>query len=179
MGGPMMGFDLPSIDVPVTKAMNCVIESSPELFPAPKPVMPCIRCARCADACPVNLQPQELYWFSKSSQLEKAREYNLFDCIECGCCTYVCPSNIPLVQFYRYAKSEIIAQDKSKEAANTARERNEFRLARIEREKKERAERHAQKALGAQDKHAEEEKKSTIAAAMERVKQNQQENIKN
>ena len=179
MGGPMMGFDLPSIDVPVTKAMNCVIESSPELFPAPKPVMPCIRCARCADACPVNLQPQELYWFSKSSQLEKAREYNLFDCIECGCCTYVCPSNIPLVQFYRYAKSEIIAQDKSKEAANTARERNEFRLARIEREKKERAERHAQKALGAQDKQAEEEKKSTIAAAMERVKQNQQENIKN
>ena len=179
MGGPMMGFDLPSIHVPVTKAMNCVIESSPELFPAPKPVMPCIRCARCADACPVNLQPQELYWFSKSSQLEKAREYNLFDCIECGCCTYVCPSNIPLVQFYRYAKSEIIAQDKSKEAANTARERNEFRLARIEREKKERAERHAQKALGAQDKQAENEKKSTIAAAMERVKQNQQENIKN
>ena len=180
MGGPMMGFDLPSIEVPVTKAMNCVIESSPELFPEPKPVMPCIRCARCADACPVNLQPQELYWFSKSSQLEKARDYNLFDCIECGCCTYVCPSNIPLVQFYRYAKSEIIAQDKSKEAANTARERNEFRLARIEREKKERAERNAQKALGAQEKQADEEKKSTIAAAMERVKQTQQqENVKN
>jgi electron transport complex protein RnfC len=179
MGGPMMGFDLPSIHVPVTKAMNCVIKSSSELFPTPKPVMPCIRCARCADACPVNLQPQELYWFSKSSQLEKAREYNLFDCIECGCCTYVCPSNIPLVQFYRYAKSEIIAQDKSKEAANTARERNEFRIARIEREKKERAERHAQKALGAQNNQAEDEKKSTIAAAMERVKQNQEENIKN
>ena len=179
MGGPMMGFDLPSIHVPVTKAMNCVIESSPELFPAPKPVMPCIRCARCADACPVNLQPQELYWFSKSSQLEKARDYNLFDCIECGCCTYVCPSNIPLVQFYRYAKSEIIAQDKSKEAANTARERNDFRLARIEREKKERAERNAQKALGANEKQADDEKKSTIAAAMERVKQTQQENIKN
>jgi electron transport complex protein RnfC len=178
MGGPMMGFDLPSIHVPVTKAMNCVIESSPELFPDPKPVMPCIRCARCADACPVNLQPQELYWFSKSSQLEKAREYNLFDCIECGCCTYVCPSNIPLVQFYRYAKSEIIAQDKSKEAANTARERNEFRLARIERDKKKRAERNAHKVLGAQEKQADDEKKSTIAAAMERVKQTQQENIK-
>jgi electron transport complex protein RnfC len=179
MGGPMMGFDLPSINVPVTKAMNCVIESSPELFPSPKPVMPCIRCARCADACPVNLQPQELYWFSKSSQLEKAKDYNLFDCIECGCCTYVCPSNIPLVQFYRYAKSEIIAQDKAKEAANTARERNESRLARIEREKKERAERHAQKALGAQEKNSDDEKKSTIAAAVERVKQTQQENIKN
>ncbi|MSQ80563.1 MAG: electron transport complex subunit RsxC [Candidatus Methylopumilus sp.] len=179
MGGPMMGFDLPSINVPVTKAMNCVIGSSPELFLPPKPVMPCIRCARCADACPVYLQPQELYWFSKSSQLEKAIDYNLFDCIECGCCTYVCPSNIPLVQFYRYAKSEIIAEEKAKEAANTARERNEFRLSRIEREKKERAERNAQKALGAQEKQATDEKKLAISDAIKRVKKNQQENIKN
>ena len=53
-------------------------------------------------------------------------------------------------------------------------------LSRIEREKKERAERNAQKALGAQEKQADEEKKSTIAAAMERVKQTQQqENVKN
>ncbi len=74
---------------------------------------------------------------------------------------------------------KLLLKTKSKEAANTARERNEFRLARIEREKKERAERNAQKALGAQEKQADDEKKSTIAAAMERVKQTQQENIKN
>jgi electron transport complex protein RnfC len=95
----------------------------------------------------VNLQPQELYWFSKSDDFEKARDYNLFDCIECGCCSYVCPSDIPLVQYYRYAKSEIIAADKAKEAADLARERNEFRLARIEREKLERAQKHAERAL--------------------------------
>jgi electron transport complex protein RnfC len=146
MGGPMMGFDLPTIDVPITKAANCIIAATPDLFVPPPPAMPCIRCARCADACPVNLQPQELYWFSKSDNFEKARDYNLFDCIECGCCTYVCPSNIPLVQYYRYAKSEIIAADKAKEAADLARERNEFRLARIEREKLERAQKHAERA---------------------------------
>jgi electron transport complex protein RnfC len=146
MGGPMMGFDLPNIHVPITKAANCIIATSPDLFPAPPPAMPCIRCARCADACPVNLQPQELYWFSKSDNFEKARDYNLFDCIECGCCSYVCPSDIPLVQYYRYAKSEIIATDKAKEAADLARERNEFRLARIEREKLERAQKHAERA---------------------------------
>ena len=146
MGGPMMGFDLPTIDVPITKAANCIIAATPNLFAPPPPAMPCIRCARCADACPVNLQPQELYWFSKSDNFEKARDYNLFDCIECGCCTYVCPSNIPLVQYYRYAKSEIIAADKAKEAADLARERNEFRLARIEREKLERAQKHAERA---------------------------------
>ena len=149
MGGPMMGFDLPTEQVPITKAANCIIAASPQLFAPPPPAMPCIRCARCADACPVNLQPQELYWFAKSDNFEKAADYKLFDCIECGACSYVCPSNIPLVQFYRYAKSEIIAVDKAREAANLARERNDFRLARIEREKLERAQKHAERAQGA------------------------------
>lgn len=146
MGGPMMGFDLPSENVPITKAANCIIAASPNLFAPPPPAMPCIRCARCADACPVNLQPQELYWFAKSDNFEKANDYKLFDCIECGACSYVCPSNIPLVQYYRYAKSEIIAIDKAQEAADLARERNDFRLARIEREKLERAQKHAERA---------------------------------
>lgn len=146
MGGPMMGFDLPGSEVPITKATNCIIAATPTLFAPPPPAMPCIRCTRCAEACPVNLQPQELYWFSKSDNFEKAQDYNLFDCIECGCCTYVCPSNIPLVQYYRYAKSEIIAANRAKEAADLARERNEFRLARIEREKLDRAQKHAERA---------------------------------
>ncbi|NOT68062.1 MAG: electron transport complex subunit RsxC [Methylophilaceae bacterium] len=183
MGGPMMGFTLPSNHVPVVKAMNCIIVGKPEIFPEPPPAMPCIRCARCADACPVSLQPQELYWFAKSDNFEKARDYKLFDCIECGCCTYVCPSNIPLVQYYRYAKSEIIALDKAKQAADIARERNEFRLHRIEREKQERAQKHAQKAAGAKTESAkleaapadaatkaEEAKKAALAAAIERAK---------
>ena len=185
MGGPMMGFSLPSEDVPITKAANCIIASAPNLFAPAPPAMPCIRCARCADVCPVSLQPQELYWFAKSSNLEKARDYNLFDCIECGCCTYACPSNIPLVQYYRFAKSEIIAQDRAKEAADLARERNDFRLMRIEREKQERAEKHAQKAAGARAEAAKTDaapatetpddaamaaKKAAIAAAIERAK---------
>jgi electron transport complex protein RnfC len=181
MGGPMMGFSLPSAEVPITKAANCIIAGAPALFPEPEPAMPCIRCARCAEACPVNLQPQELYWFAKSSNLEKARDYKLFDCIECGCCSYVCPSHIPLVQYYRFAKSEVIAQDKAKQAADVARERNEFRLMRIDREKQERAQKHAQKAAGArteggpgvaagEGKTLEDAKKAAIEAAIERAK---------
>jgi electron transport complex protein RnfC len=170
MGGPMMGFDLPTIDVPITKAANCIIAATPDLFAPPPPAMPCIRCARCADACPVNLQPQELYWFSKSDNFEKARDYNLFDCIECGCCTYVCPSNIPLVQYYRYAKSEIIAADKAKEAADLARERNEFRLARIEREKLERAQKHAERAATNKAESAKTESTKVDATKAEDVK---------
>lgn len=193
MGGPMMGFKLPSDDVPITKAANCIIASAPDLFAPPPVPMPCIRCARCAEACPVSLQPQELYWFAKSDNFEKARDYQLFDCIECGACAYVCPSNIPLVQYYRYAKSEIIAADRAKEAADLARQRNEFRLQRIEREKQERAAKHAERAQGAKTEaakaaetaalgakqdaasgppvsEADAAKKAAIAAAIERAK---------
>lgn len=168
MGGPMMGFDLPSEDVPITKAANCIIAASPTLFEPAPPAMPCIRCARCADACPVSLQPQELYWFAKSDNFEKAQDYNLFDCIECGACSYVCPSDIPLVQYYRYAKSETIALGKAKEAADIARERNEFRLARIEREKEERAAKHAARALGAKAAKAAKESNATTPAATDK-----------
>lgn len=193
MGGPMMGFNLPDEQVPITKATNCIIAASPTLFEAPPPAMPCIRCARCADACPVSLQPQELYWFAKADNFDKAREYNLFDCIECGACSYVCPSNIPLVQYYRYAKSEIIASDKAKEATNLARERNEARLARIEREKLERAQKHAERANTAKSEHtatkdssskenattasADDAKKAAIAAAIERAKAQKANNL--
>ena len=190
MGGPMMGFNLPNENVPITKAANCIIAASPQLFEPPPPAMPCIRCARCADACPVSLQPQDLYWFAKADNFEKARDYKLFDCIECGACSYVCPSNIPLVQYYRYAKSEIIAIDKAKEAADIARERNDFRIERIEREKQERAAKHAERAKAAPsleanshvgagdaalnsaltDDAAKAAKQAAIAAAIERAK---------
>lgn len=173
MGGPMMGFSLPSHDVPVVKGTNCIIAATPRMFPPTPAVMPCIRCARCAEACPVNLQPQELYWFSRAQDFEKALDYNLFDCIECGCCSYVCPSHIPLVQFYRFAKSEIIAQDKALQASSLARERNEFRLQRIEREKRERALKHAQKSAvvgSTETATLDDEKQAAIRAAEERAK---------
>ncbi|MBZ0105914.1 MAG: electron transport complex subunit RsxC [Sulfuricella denitrificans] len=186
MGGPMMGVPLLDLSVPVVKATNCIIATSQALFPPLPRAMPCIRCARCAQACPAELQPQELFWFSKSRNFEKAREYKLFDCIECGCCNYVCPSHIPLVQFYRFAKSEMLAHEKDRKAADLARERHEFREFRQEREKQEKAARHAAKAAemaakaaettagsgesvaGADDAAA--AKKAAIQAAIERAK---------
>ncbi|HMM47241.1 MAG TPA: electron transport complex subunit RsxC [Thiobacillaceae bacterium] len=179
MGGPMMGVPMPVTDVPVVKATNCILVKSDALFPPlPKP-LPCIRCTRCAEACPAALQPQELFRFAKAGDFGRAQEYHLFDCIECGCCSYVCPSNIPLVDYYRYAKSEIWAREKEKRAADLARERHEFRQFRLEREKKEKAERLAAKA---QAKRAEmaadaatgetpeaDAKKALIAAALARA----------
>ena len=145
MGGPMMGVDMPSLSVGVTKQANCIIASSPTLFPPAPAALPCIRCTRCADVCPAELQPQDLYWFAKAKNFGKAQDFHLFDCIECGACAYVCPSNIPLVQYYRFAKLEIWEREGESKAAELARERHEFRQFRIEREKQEKAERLAQK----------------------------------
>ena len=180
MGGPMMGMTLPDLSAPVVKATNSILVKSAALFPPLPGALPCIRCTRCADVCPAELQPQELFRFAKAGDFGRAQEYHLFDCIECGCCSYVCPSHIPLVDYYRYAKSEIWAREKEKRAADLARERHEFRQFRLEREKKEKAEKLAAKA---QAKRAEltaapaseaaasevDAKKALIAAAMARA----------
>ena len=146
MGGPMMGFEMPGLDAPLVKATNCIIAGSPTLFPPKAPEMPCIRCGACAEACPHELQPFEMYWFSRAKNFGKTQEYNIFDCIECGCCSYVCPSRIPLVQYFRFAKSEIWAREREKNAADAAKARFEFRNLRDEREKAEKAERLAKAA---------------------------------
>jgi len=180
MGGPMMGVPMPNLEVPVVKATNCLLVKSAELFPPLPKALPCIRCTRCAEACPAELQPQELYRFAKAGDFGRAQEYHLFDCIECGCCSYVCPSHIPLVDYYRYAKSEIWAREKDKRASDLARERHEFRLYRQEREKKEKAEKLAAKAQAKRAELAAEPaaqgapsdadaKKALIAAALARA----------
>ncbi|MEK9771002.1 MAG: electron transport complex subunit RsxC [Nitrosomonadales bacterium] len=169
MGGPMMGFELQNSEITVTKSMNCVLIKRNETQSKDTSIMPCIRCSRCVEVCPAELQPQELYWFSKSKQFEKTLDYKLFDCIECGCCSYVCPSNIPLVSYYRYAKSEIRSEEISGERADIARDRNEFRLFRLDREKTERAERNAQRRAqipDAEKKKLIEEKKAAIDMAL-------------
>ncbi len=146
MGGPMMGFAVHDDGVPVTKATNCLLAASAAELAPPRPVMPCIRCGACVDACPANLLPQQLYWHARAKEFDKAQDYHLFSCIECGCCSYVCPSHLPLVQYYRYAKNEIWAQEKGKQKAELARQRHQARLERLEREKQERDAKLRQKA---------------------------------
>lgn len=179
MGGPMMGFALHTDAAPIVKTTNCLLAMAGATQQR-GPVLPCIRCGACTEACPVSLLPQQLFWFSAAREYEKAQEHNLFDCIECGCCAYVCPSNIPLVHHYRHAKGEIWKKEQEKERSELARKRHEFRLERIDREKRERAERHAKKReelAGApgEDSAAEgaDAKKAAILAAVERAKSRQ------
>ena len=132
MGGPMMGFSLTSADVPIVKTTNCILAPSYDEIPDDEPAQPCIRCGLCAEACPVSLLPQQLFWYSQAEDHERLEAHNLFDCIECGACSYVCPSNIPLVQYYRHSKGEIQKARVEKVKSDHARQRFEFHQQRME-----------------------------------------------
>ncbi len=130
LGGPMMGMHVRDTAVPITKTSNCILVQD---APAGAPEQPCIRCGRCADACPVRLLPQQLYLDARAGDIEAAHRHHLFDCIECGCCAWVCPSHIPLVHYYRHAKSEIAAGERRRDGADHARARFEARTERLDR----------------------------------------------
>lgn len=167
LGGPMMGYTLQTTGVPVIKTSNCVIAATAEELPDPEPEQPCIRCGTCAEVCPMELLPQQLFWYSKAEEFDKAEHQNLFDCIECGACTYVCPSSIPLVQYYRYAKGEIRTQQAEQLKADKARERFEARQARLEREQAEKEAKRKERAKAAAEAQAKKKAAAEQAAAGE------------
>ena len=163
MGGPMMGFALPGDHLPLMKSTNCIIAAAQGELARPGPILPCIRCGDCARVCPMDLLPQQLYWYARAQDFDRTEEDRLFDCIECGACAYVCPSRIPLVAYYRDAKNEIRTAQRAAEKADQARRRFEARNQRLERDRAERDAR--RRAAGKRtDKQAE------IAAALTRSK---------
>ena len=151
-GGPLMGLHMPHARVPVLKITNCIIATTQAELPAPVPAQACIRCGFCTEVCPVGLLPQQLYWFARSKELEKAAAHNLLDCIECGACAYVCPSHIPLVQYYRAAKAEWRTDQEKHRMAEHSKERFDFHQARKAQEKALEDQRRAERAALAKQK---------------------------
>lgn len=175
MGGPMMGFTVPDIDVPIVKTTNCLLAPTEQELPTPPPAQACIRCGMCAEACPASLLPQQMFWFAQGKEFEKLEQHNLFDCIECGACSYVCPSNIPLVQYYRASKAEIIQLRKDHEKAEHSRVRFEARQERLEQEEEAKEAKRAARKKAAEQRAQQaaesgESEEDPIAAAIERAK---------
>jgi electron transport complex protein RnfC len=106
-GGPMMGKALVNTDVPVVKGTSGII-----LFPKSESERtaskPCIRCAKCVSACPLNLEPYLLMTLSEKSMFKKAEEERITDCMECGSCSYTCPAGRPLLDYIRLGKTTVI-----------------------------------------------------------------------
>lgn len=105
------------------------------------PVLPCIRCGDCADACPRALQPQLLWQHARSGHADRLVADGLDTCVECGRCDAVCPSRLPLVATFRTAKAELAARAALLAQAAVSRARYEARGARLIRDAAERARR--------------------------------------
>ncbi|QUM80139.1 electron transport complex subunit RsxC [Moritella sp. 5] len=168
-GGPMMGFTLPHGLFSLTKTGNCILTPIKDEIPQVREPDACIRCGECSEACPVDLLPQQLHWYSLAKDVTKLADYNLMDCIECGACSYVCPSQIPLVHQYRIAKVEVRESDAELAAAAIAKERFEKRNERLALEKAQREQRQKEAA----EKRRAAAKATTgedpVKAAMERI----------
>jgi electron transport complex protein RnfC len=116
LGGPMMGLAQVSDSVPVTKGTSGILVLN--VAEAKLPTSgPCIRCARCIQACPMFLQPLYLGKFADRGFWEEADKAGVKDCIECGSCAFVCPAKIPLVQKIRLVKASIAAASSQAKAA--------------------------------------------------------------
>lgn len=109
MGGPMMGLAQFTDEVPAIKGTSGILVLNEMDARIPKPD-PCIRCAKCVEICPVNLQPLFISQLSLKGMYDDTQKYHVLDCIECGSCSYICPSKRPLLESIRVAKKEVIAK---------------------------------------------------------------------
>ncbi len=112
VGGPMTGFAIYDLSTPVTKNTSGVLFLTAREIRDSRRTN-CLRCGRCIDACPMGLDPSDIFKLIDHAAYDDAAGEGLSDCRECGCCAYVCPARIPLVQGMRVGKSVIAGRKKS------------------------------------------------------------------
>ncbi|TDR48511.1 electron transport complex protein RnfC [Tahibacter aquaticus] len=134
LGGPLMGLALPHDRIALGRGANSVLVLGADDVRAQAAQTECIRCGECARACPVQLQPQELWRLLRQGETGQAAALGLRDCIECGCCAFVCPAQIGLVDEYRAAKSALAIAAEQRRRADHARQRHDARNQRLARE---------------------------------------------
>lgn len=118
-GGPMMGKAIANLDACTVKGSSSLLYLTQEQT-ARKPESNCIRCGKCADACPMGLEPFLLNRLARHGMMDELEANAVQDCIECGCCLYTCPANIPLLDVIRLAKGDVIKIIRGRAAAAAA-----------------------------------------------------------
>ncbi|MBN1806976.1 MAG: electron transport complex subunit RsxC [Sedimentisphaerales bacterium] len=115
LGGPMMGIAIADLKTPITKTSNAVTVLTKEQIGRAKFARrqtACIRCGRCLEVCPENLNPTKIAHAVKHNLLDVAERYYMKACIECGCCSYVCPANIEITGYIKTGKIFVARQKK-------------------------------------------------------------------
>jgi len=118
-GGPMMGKAIANPDACTVKGSSSILYLSGKTTKR-RPESPCIRCGRCADACPMGLEPFLLNRLAKAGLTDELEGNAVQDCIECGSCQYSCPADIPLLDRIRPAKGQVLGIIKARTAAAKA-----------------------------------------------------------
>ncbi len=103
VGGPMMGFAVSDLDVPVIKGTSGVLALTAREV-GEKRRTACLQCGRCIGVCPMGLNPTRLFKLIDHMEYGSAMAEGLMDCKECGCCGYECPAHIPLIQGMKLGK---------------------------------------------------------------------------
>lgn len=116
-GGPMMGFSFFNLDVPIVKGSSSVLAFKKDDVSAVEP-SPCIRCGRCAEACPEHLLPMKLAVMAQHGDMEGFKKLYGMECVECGCCSYVCPAKRQVTQSVRTMKKLVMAASRKKQEAH-------------------------------------------------------------
>lgn len=114
-GGPMMGKAISNMDAATLKGTSSILFLTEEQTRR-KEETNCIRCGKCAEACPMGLEPFLLNKLARNGMMDELEQNAIQDCIECGCCLYSCPANIPLLDVIRIAKGQVIRAIKSRTA---------------------------------------------------------------
>ena len=118
-GGPMMGKAIANPDACTVKGSSSILYLS-EGLTRRREASSCIRCGRCADACPMGLEPFLLNRLWKAGDASALEKNAAQDCIECGCCLYSCPACIPLLDNIRMAKGQVMGAIRARAAAAKA-----------------------------------------------------------
>jgi electron transport complex protein RnfC len=117
-GGPMMGFAVPSLNIPIQKnTSGIVLMTEEETWLDAEG--PCLRCGRCIRNCSCRLSPVIMNNALEAGDLDEAVKVGLMDCFECGACTYVCPAHIKLTQRFRVGKQRLRLKVQAAQAAQT------------------------------------------------------------
>ncbi len=110
-GGPMMGFALFDLNVPVTKSSSALLCMTKDEVAMYEPSA-CINCGMCVEACPGRVIPARLADASEHGNEEMFLKYNGMECCECGCCSYVCPAKRQLTQSIKTMRKIMLAKRK-------------------------------------------------------------------
>ena len=112
-GGPMMGKAISNLEAPTLKGTSSILYLTAEQTKR-REESNCIRCGKCAEACPMGLEPYLLNKLGRAGRMEDLETNHVYDCIECGCCAFTCPAYIPLLDTIRLSKARVMRIMKSR-----------------------------------------------------------------